>query len=207
MIEIELRCRGGEYCNSYIVGNQGEDCFIIDDGYDKDGYLTDYALTKHPRILGILLTHGHFDHIGGLIDRFPSCPVFLSDEDEVCLRDPYYNGSMDLLGRKVVLEQELVPYPVEDEDEIRLGQYVIKAIATPFHTMGSVCYYLESEGVLFSGDTLFYRGIGRYDLKGAAPRFIQSSLSKLFALPDQTIVYPGHGGKTTVRIERSFQGF
>ena len=202
MIQVVNRTIGGEVANAYIVGDEGQDCFIVDDGYDKNGFLTGYALKHHPRILGILLTHGHVDHIEGLGDLGDkSIPLFIGAEDEVCLSDPAYNVS-DLFGKNFVYEGEA--YPLEDEDEIKLGQYIIKVIATPYHTQGGVCFYLKEHGILFSGDSLFQYGIGRYDLKGSCPRFLSSSLDKLMALPDETVVYPGHGKKTTIGTERAF---
>lgn len=203
MIEVINRTRGGQYCNTYIVGNEGEDCFLVDFGYDHNGFLTEFALTHHSKILGVLLTHGHYDHIYGFKEKLPSFPAFLALEDQDFLTDPYLNGSIELFDDPLRIEG-LSPYPVEDEDEIKLGNHITKVIATPFHTGGSVCYYLEDEGILFSGDTLFQRGIGRYDLKGACPRFKEASLKKIFALPDETIVYPGHGNKTTIGQERRF---
>ena len=112
-----------------------------------------------------------------------------------------------MLGLGKMTFEDLSAYPVEDEDEIKLGEYLIKVIGTPFHTQGSVCYYLEQEGILFSGDTLFYRGIGRYDLKGSCPRFKEESLRKLCSLKDDIIVYPGHGKKTKLGEEKAFLGF
>ena len=203
MIEVVNRTVGGEYCNSYIVGNEGEDCFLVDFGYDKNGFITSYALAHHPKILGVLLTHGHYDHIYGFKEGLPSYPVFLSEEDHIFLTDPHYNGSIELFDDPLTIDG-LLPYPVEDEDEIKLGNFFVKVIATPFHTGGSVCFYLEKEDILFSGDTLFSHGIGRYDLKGACPRFLESSLQKLMKLPEETVVYPGHGRKTTIGEEKRF---
>ena len=203
MIKVERRIRGGEYCNCYIVGNEGEDCFLVDFGYDKNGFLTQYALSHHPKIMGVLLTHGHYDHIYGFKDTVPPFPIFMAQEDHVFLSDPHYNGSIELFDDPLSLDG-IEPYPLEDEDEIKLGDHIIKVIATPFHTEGSVCFYLKEHGILFSGDTLFKHGIGRYDLKGACPRFIESSLKKIFALPEDTVVYPGHGEKTTIGEEKRY---
>lgn len=203
MVQVINRTPGGEYCNSYIVGEEGQDCFLVDFGFDKKGFLTQYALSHHPKILGVLLTHGHYDHIHGFKEGLPPFPVFLAEEDHIFLTDPYFNGSIELFDDPLTVEG-LLPYQIEDEDEIKLGPYLIKVIATPFHTGGSVCFYLEKEGILFSGDSLFYHGIGRYDLKGACPRFMEESLRKILSLPKETIVYAGHGKKTTIEEERRF---
>lgn len=203
MSEVITRFRGGEYCNCYILGNE-HGCIIIDDGYDKDGFLTGFAKTKFQKIWGLFLTHGHFDHILGLNDSDIDFPIFISSEDEPCLYDGFLNGSIELgLGNSIITKQ-ISPYLVEDEDEIKVGPFLVKAIATPFHTYGSMCFYLEQENLLFSGDTLFYRGVGRYDLKHSCPRFLEKSLHKLSLLPKETIVYPGHGKKTRLGEELAF---
>jgi hydroxyacylglutathione hydrolase len=107
------------------------------------------------------------------------------------LTDPDLNVSRGLFGQEGLVLDNIEPYELDDEDEIRLGDEVFKVIATPFHTKGSCCFYVEKEAVLFSGDTLFHLGIGRSDLPGAAPKEISSSLRKLAALPISTKVYPG----------------
>ena len=177
-------------------------CAVIDPGGGAEAVISaveESACTPEC----ILLTHGHYDHIYGFKEGLPSYPVFLSEEDHIFLTDPHYNGSIELFDDPLTIDG-LLPYPVEDEDEIKLGNFFVKVIATPFHTGGSVCFYLEKEGILFSGDTLFSHGIGRYDLKGACPRFLESSLRKLMKLPEETVVYPGHGRKTTIGEEKRF---
>ena len=127
----------------------------------------------------------------------------MSEEDFVCLSDPKKNASFDLAS-PFSLEEEISPYFLEDGDETRIDEYLFKTIATPFHTKGSICLYFGSEKALFSGDTLFKLGVGRDDLPHAAPKEKESSLRKVFALPDETIVYPGHGAKTTIGDEKPY---
>ena len=206
MIEVYNRYKGEPWCNCYIVGDEGKDCFIVDFGYNEGNFIIDYALKHHPRILGILFTHAHIDHTYGLKDLKEAYPLFMAIEDQDGLSDPFYLES-PMLGLGKCSFDDINAYPVEDEDEIKLGDYIIKAIATPFHTRGSVCYLLENESFLFSGDTLFYRGIGRFDLKASCPRFMESSLRKLFALDDNLIVYPGHGKKTKLADEKVYLGY
>ena len=206
MIEVYNRFKGEPWCNSYIVGDEGKDCFIVDFGYNEDNFIIDYALKHHPRILGILFTHAHIDHTYGLKDLKEQYPLFMAAEDQDGLSDPFYLES-PMLGLGKLSFDDINAYPVEDEDEIKLGDYIIKVIATPFHTKGSVCYLLENEGILFSGDTLFYRGIGRFDLKASCPRFMESSLRKLFALDGNLVVYPGHGKKTKLADEKVYLGY
>ncbi len=194
--------------NCYILGEEGEDCLLFDYGMDPKGMIARYIAAHHKKLLGVFLTHGHFDHIAGLSEIAPlDCPIFLSEDDFICLSDPHFNASKELMGEAISLPEWVNPYPLDDEDEIKLGGVIIQAIATPFHTKGSMCFLVEDEGILFSGDTLFSRGIGRYDLRGAEPRKIESSLAKLKELPPETKVYPGHGPATTIGEEARYNPY
>jgi hydroxyacylglutathione hydrolase len=194
----------GECCNTYVVGEEGEPCVLIDPGNNDRDHLDAYLDKHHKGCLGILITHGHWDHIGGLSSLKTPATVFMSEEDVPCLADPELNGSESFELEKPVIIDQINPYQLDDEDEIRLGKYLFKVIATPFHTQGSVCFYLERDGVLFSGDTLFHLSIGRTDLPGGSERTVASSLQKLAALPFSVKVYPGHGESTTIGNELKF---
>jgi hydroxyacylglutathione hydrolase len=202
MVNIVKLYHGGEECNTYVVGKEGEPCVVIDPGYNVNGSLDNYIEKHHHTCRAYLITHGHYDHIQGLASLTHQAPVFITEEDEACLEDPHLNVS-DLGGQELVISG-LTPYLVDDEDEIKLGNLIFKVIATPFHTAGSCCYYLESEQVLFSGDTLFHLGIGRTDLPGGSDKTVDSSLRKLACLPLSTKVYPGHGESTTIKNELAF---
>ncbi len=194
------------FANTYVLGEEDEPCLLIDPGYNHNGVLGLYAKKHHQgKILGIVLTHGHFDHFYGLKDfeGLESIPLFMSEEDYPCLSDPKKNASFDL-AEPFSLEKGASPYFLEDGDETKIGPFLFKTIATPFHTKGSICLYFEGEGILFSGDTLFKLGVGRDDLPHASPKEKASSLEKLFALPDETLVYPGHGAKTRIGDERPY---
>ena len=149
--------------------------------------------------------HSHFDHFYGLKDfeNLGNIPLFMSEEDFVCLSDPKKNASFDL-AEPFSLDKDVNPYFLEDEDETKAGPFEFEAIATPFHTKGSICLYFKQEGILFSGDTLFKLGVGRDDLPHAAPKEKEASLKKIFALREDTIVYPGHGSKTTIGEEKPY---
>jgi len=201
-MKITKLCYNPQYCNTYIIGDEGQDCVLIDPGYNKNHVLEDYIKKHHHRLLGILLTHGHFDHIEGLSNwtDLKTIPLFIGEDDVPSLEDPELNASSDMKNQKLSISN-LQPYPVQDEDEIKLGAMIFKAIATPFHTNGSVCYLLSGQSALFSGDTLFHLGIGRSDLPGSSPRNQRNSLAKLRVLPPSTKVYPGHGPMTTIANE------
>lgn len=195
---------GGEECNTYVLGEEGKPCVVIDPGYNKNGSLDRYIEKHHGSVLGYLITHGHCDHIAGLQDLQHEATVFMMAEEVDFLSDPDLNVSRSLFGKEGLVLDKIQPYEVDDQDEIRLASYLFKVIATPFHTRGSCCYYLEKEGVLFSGDTLFHLGIGRTDLPTGSERSVSSSLAKLAALPLSTKVYPGHGGLTSIRNELAY---
>ncbi len=193
-----------EFANTYVIGEEGDECVVVDPGYNENHFLERYIQKHHSKCAGFLITHGHYDHIYGLssFEGLDSIPVFIGSEDAVFLSDPKFNLSREF-GNEISLD--INPYLLDDEDEIKLPIGAVKVIATPYHTVGSVCFYLE--GALFSGDSLFKNGIGRSDLPGAAPRLAEKSLGKLIALPDDTKVYPGHGGKTKIGDEKLYNPY
>jgi len=191
----------GEDCNTYVIGEEKQPCVIVDPGDNDKGSLDRYIEKHHGYCLGYLITHGHCDHIAGLKTLTHQATVFMMAEDVPCLRDPDLNVSRSLFGKDGLTIDNIEPYELDDEDEIKLGSWIFKVIATPFHTRGSCCFYVEDEGVLFSGDTLFHLGIGRSDLPGSCPRETGMSLRKLGALPLSTKVYPGHGEMTSIKTE------
>jgi hydroxyacylglutathione hydrolase len=204
MVRIAKLYHGGEECNTYVIGNEGEPCVVVDPGYNEKNSLDDYIEKHHKYCLGYLITHGHCDHIAGLKTLSHQATVFMMAEDVECLTDPDLNVSRSLFGKEGLVIEKLAPYELDDEDEIRLGKWLFKVIATPFHTRGSCCFYLESESALFSGDTLFHLGIGRTDLPGGSEKTVRSSLAKLARLPISVKVYPGHGEMTSIKTELAF---
>lgn len=194
------------FANTYVLGEEGEPCLLIDPGYNQNGVLNRYIEKHHQgKILAIALTHGHFDHFYGLkdVENLESIPLFISREDDACLNDPKKNASFDL-AEPFSLTKDRSVYFLEDGDETKIGPFKFETLLTPFHTKGSICLYFKEEGILFSGDTLFKLGIGRDDLPHAAPKDKGASLAKIFALPEDTLVYPGHGGKTRIGDEKPY---
>lgn len=189
--------------NTYVIGKIGLSCLIIDIGTTNDEVL-DYIESHYDGVLGVLLTHGHFDHIRGLpklMKRFKNVPVYIAKDDVELLSNPILNCSY-MTSEKISMNIETID--VEDNREIVVhNKFRFKTIKTPFHTMGSVCYLFEDDNALFTGDTLFKDGIGRTDLNTSDTSLVQSSMNKLKELNDYLVVYPGHGEITRLGIEKN----
>ena len=154
----------------------------------------------------ILLTHGHFDHIMGLdgvLSDFP-IPVYAQEEEEILLKDASYNASVSY-GPAYTFSGASY---IKDGQILELAGMTIRVIHTPGHTIGGCCYYIESENVLFSGDTLFHDSVGRTDFPtGSQSQLVRSIREKLLGLPEETVVCPGHMSETTIGHEKKYNPF
>lgn len=183
--------------NCYILGEENEPCIVIDPGNNENGCLDRYIEKHHNGIvLAYLLTHGHYDHIYGLSSLKHKAPVYIHAEDVKFLTDDRYN----LLRGLKITGYEI--NALNDGESLNIGGHSFEVIHTPFHTPGSVCFYLKEGNALFSGDTLFHLSVGRSDLPGGNVRQMEPSLRKLMPLPNDTKIYPGHGPSSLLEAEK-----
>ena len=196
-LDIYSMVLGPVQTNVYLaVNRETKQCLIVDPAYDAERIIGEIEkLQAFPA--AVLLTHGHYDHIMAVneITEHFDLPVICSSLEDAVLRDP----ALNLSGAYTVEADTLLA----DEQELTLAGMRIKALSTPGHTAGGMCYYLPDEEVLFSGDTLFWRSVGRSDLPtGDEKTLMQSIRKKLLPLPDETYVLPGHGPASTIGAER-----
>ena len=202
---IESICVGLYQVNCYILAqDKNDEAIIIDPGDEPEKIkrvLTRYKL--RPR--SIINTHGHADHIGA-DDAFGVC-VYIHKDDLVFLDNPNLNLSQLLAMPLRINSQRCI---LEDKAEIRLGKIKLQVLHTPGHTPGGICLLLKEcePNIVFSGDTLFWQGVGRTDLPLASSAQLKKSIEeKLFILDNQTKVYPGHGRSTTIEEEKENNPF
>ena len=205
-MEVRLYTGTGAACNMYLVRDEkSKEAFMVDAGsFDHELFV--YAKERDLNIKYLILTHGHADHIGGVEEykkAFPDMKVVASIKEEEVLKEPSYNYSREIWQRAITVEPDIF---VKDYDILKVQDMELLILETPGHTKGGISILCED--VLFSGDTLFKHSVGRTDLYGGSmSELIKSIKEKLFTLPEQTQVFPGHMSATTIGYERENNPF
>jgi glyoxylase-like metal-dependent hydrolase (beta-lactamase superfamily II) len=194
-------------CNCSIVGDEtSREAMVIDPGDDIDEILA--LIAKHNlRVKQIVITHAHIDHVGGAtkLRAATGAPILLNQNDYALLK--MLDAQAAWVGMKSPGKVE-IDQSVEQADTVRAGSITANVLHTPGHTEGSICLYFPAEKTLVAGDTLFAGSIGRTDLPGGSfEKIIQSLHGTVMALPDETVVVPGHGPLTTIGEERESNPF
>jgi glyoxylase-like metal-dependent hydrolase (beta-lactamase superfamily II) len=199
-MKINKYSLGQLQANCYIVENENN-CLIFDPGDSADFILNEINLKKLEP-LALFITHGHFDHIlaVGEIQLSFDIPLYVSKKDMFLLDRAKETADYYLGFKNEVIKPTEIKYFVSKR--IKISTFIINVIETPGHTPGSVCFYFEKEKWLLTGDTLFKDGIGRYDFSYSSKKDIAQSINQLYMLPDDVIVYPGHGETTTIKNEK-----
>lgn len=200
-MKVEIFVTGIISTNCYVVSNEETKEAVIIDPAACPKKLTGYIEEEGLEVTAVLLTHGHFDHMMGvqeLVDRY-QVPVYVHEAEKELIGNPQLNLSASYTNGVTFTKGTYV----KDKEVLFLAGYDFLVLHTPGHTQGGVCYYVESEHVLFSGDTLFCNSVGRTDFPTSSMSdLIRSIREKLLPMPDETIIYPGHMGATTIGNER-----
>lgn len=200
----------------FVLGSMGTNCYLLINEETKELVIVDPAtcpdyMVSHIKSNGytpkaILLTHAHFDHVMGIdgwVKEF-DIPVYLHENEKQILEDPQLNLS-GVFGASYSYHKAEC---LQDNQILQLAGFKFKVIHTPGHTAGGCCYYEKAEGILISGDTLFYQSVGRSDFPtGSMSTLVRSIKEKLFCLPDDVMVYPGHNDVTCIADEKMYNPF
>ncbi len=209
-MEITEIYTGPLFVKTRIVMLDDKTAMVVDPG-GADEELIEYLQEKKVERLEILITHGHFDHVGGVPElflKYPKSSVWIHKGDGMYLGKGAKEAHIECF-KAIKAERYIHALEYEfpdathyyDEGDIVHG---LKVLHTPGHTEGSVCLWNEEEKVIFTGDTLFYHNRGRTDLIGGDEETIIKSLKRLATLPEDTIVYPGHGSDTSIGEEKKW---
>lgn len=204
--KIKLLVLGQVSTNCYTLYKEDSKKAVLFDPADAPEQIEAVLTQLGLELEAILLTHGHFDHImaANCLKDMYGVPVIAHEEEAEVAGDCALNLSVQFGGGY----STVVDRTVKDGETLSLAGFSMKVLHTPGHTKGSACYYLEQEGILFSGDTLFAASVGRSDFPtGSGSELIRSIRTKLAVLPDDTEVYPGHGEQTDIGYEKHHNPF
>lgn len=192
--------------NSYIAGDKGE-CVIVDPGAEGDTILLEVA-SMGMRVTYIFVTHAHIDHIGALklVKERTGAKIALHRDENLMLKTAPVQAPF--FGLKPFIPPSPDIY-TEEDDTFEVGGHKVRVLHVPGHSPGHLCFlFEENPPIIFVGDTLFMGSIGRTDLPGGSmKKLLEGIRKKILALPDETVVYPGHGPPTTIGREKKINPF
>ncbi|MDZ7722965.1 MAG: MBL fold metallo-hydrolase [candidate division KSB1 bacterium] len=198
-MQIETLILGAIEENCYVVYDENRVAAVIDPG-DEPMEILSLIGKESLNVQGILLTHGHFDHIGAVstLREKTAAPVYLHEQDQTLVENAQAQAAMFGLETPPGFKAE---HYIKENDKIKMGDLEFSVLHTPGHSRGSVCFFIND--ALFAGDTLFQSGIGRTDLPGGSYQDILQSIEKIFnTYPGAVRVLSGHGPPTTLERER-----
>ena len=203
------------YIEKVVVGQYAVNCYMVMCKETKEAVIIDPGEHLHlilkmikrsdANVKYIVLTHGHGDHIGAVLplQEATGAEILVSEDEDELLRNSSYNESDRICEEAIEIEADIF---ARDNDVYEVGNISFKVIQTPGHTKGGMCLLFGEH--LFTGDTLFRTSVGRTDLFGGNMQTLISSIAyKLFLLDDNTVVYPGHGPKSSIGFEKANNSF
>lgn len=208
-MKIDRLILGAYETNCYVLRSSqaAKDCLIVDTGLEA-GQLIDFLREHELNPVALVLTHGHIDHIAGvalLRAEFPDVKVHIHKLDAEMLTEAEDNLSAATGGP---FSTEPADFSLEEGDYVEQAGIKLLVLHTPGHTVGGISLYSKDDGIVFVGDTLFADSIGRTDFPGGSvAQIVRSIEERLFTLPDETKVYPGHGPTTTIAHEKAHNPF
>lgn len=205
-VKIQQMNVGALGVNCYLIINEEvKEAVVVDPGGHANA-IADNLKKEGLKLAGILLTHAHFDHADGAEDlqKLMGSNIYAHEAEQRTLEDPRYNMS-NMMGLGISYRANVF---VKEGDVLELAGFKFKVFHTPGHTEGGCCYYMEEQKILLSGDTLFCGSIGRTDFPGGSyGTLLRSVKEKLFVLPDDVKVLPGHEGTSYIGYERDHNPF
>ncbi len=187
--------------NCYIL-EKNNSCLIIDPA-DEASFILEELQVKKLKPLAILATHGHFDHVVavGELQMSFNIPLYIFKKDTFLLKKINKTHKYFLGFSPNAISPKNIKYL--KKGNMKIKDFEFKVMKTPGHTPGGCCFYFKKESLVFTGDTLFKQGIGRYDFSYCSYHDLKTSLKKLLKLPKNTIIYPGHGEESSIEMEKS----
>ena len=206
MVKIGRILMGVCQTNCYFLYEEGKKEVLFVDPADHGDVIYEKLEKAGFQVSAILLTHGHFDHIWGIarLKEKTGAKVYAYEGEKDVLNKVELNLS-EQFGKACTVEADVY---LKDGEKTTIAGMTFTTIATPGHTQGSCCFYFEEDGILVAGDTLFEGSVGRTDFPtGSMSTLVRSVREKLFVLPDEVKVFPGHGGQTTIGDEKKYNPF